>query len=278
MTAEVGWGPLHPAAGRGWGQRLRSGLAARGSGWISALDQRSAGRQRAGRCESPQLLWSRTPRWGAPFLVLCSSGSSLIPPAPGLFSQRSFNKSYNNNKKKNLLLASAFLLYWWGCPDSENGEKREEGVGEGAQAEGRALRLDGAMGQEIQEAGPGEGEAAPQTCCVSSGGCEQEPPAEEGALVSDVGHPQGGALFLTQRCHMNWVELHHTHPCPEQQKGSQDFHSRLLWLLAWSLDDWKAISLSPMPGEWSVPGCLEMSFWRWPRGGTPVPECSNDPR
>ena len=233
----------------------------------------------AGRCESPQLLWSRTPRWGAPFLVLCSSGSSLIPPAPGLFSQRSFNKSYNNNnKKKNLLLASAFLLYWWGCPDSENGEKREEGVGEGAQAEGRALRLDGAMGQEIQEAGPGEGEAAPQTCCVSSGGCEQEPPAEEGALVSDFGHPQGGALFLTQRCHMNWVELHHTHPCPEQQKGSQDFHSRLLWLLAWSLDDWKAISLSPMPGEWSVPGCLEMSFWRWPRGGTPVPECSNDPR
>lgn len=74
---------------------------------------------------SPQLFWPRTPKWGAPFLVLCFSGSSLISPVPGLFYQRSFNKS----KKTSYWLQPFFfnggdalilkLGWWW------------EGVGRG---------------------------------------------------------------------------------------------------------------------------------------------------
>lgn len=109
-----------------------------GSGWISAQNQ---GALCVGRCGSPSCSGPGPQRWGAPFLVLCFSGSSLVLPIPGPFSQRPFNKS---PPKK--------YSYWLSLSSLSGGDALilRMGEGRGSDAEGRALGLDEPWGKRYR--------------------------------------------------------------------------------------------------------------------------------
>lgn len=78
----------------------------------------------------PPVALTQDPKVGYCFLVLCFFESSLIPPAPGPFSQRLFNKSLIKKKKPSYWLQ--LFLFNGGdalIPRMGGKGKREEGKG-----------------------------------------------------------------------------------------------------------------------------------------------------